>query len=312
MEKIEVLKLKGLIESGIKIRRYDASGLRRYYTLDQNGNVEKLYESVTSFIKQVTPTPVGLQMWMKEKSYDEQQYIMKTSACYGTAIDILFNQLIIEKKVSSIEKVIDEQINIEQLFTVPRERWYEQAKKDLLSFKQFCLDYEVTPIAVSTPVKSDEWGVAGTLDLLCTMYSRLPTKTIKPERVIAIVDYKSKIGIFDQESTRNNFYESEGLQLVLYKQLVEETFGIQVECLYNFSPKNWKTKPSYNVKDWSNQIQKLGDKIVYLRALYLIDNPELDKQVVMVDNEITLDNNDNFKIVSLSQLINNENKTQKQ
>lgn len=303
-----------IIESGISLRRLDYNNRRNYFTVNSETNqLEKIYTSVTTFCKEVMPTNDGLLMWMKNKTAEEQSAILKSSAAYGTLMDILFNQLIISGEVKDIETQVFKFTMSEGLYSIDQKKWTEQLKRDCLSFAQFIKDYDVKPILVSCPLTSDSLGIAGTLDLLCEMNEKILTKTdikkgVENKRIKAIIDYKAKIGDMTLKSDRNSFYDSECLQLQLYKMLTREVFdSISIDAVYNFSPKNWRTNPDYNLKHWNNSAvySRMERKFKGYYDNWLIDNEGAERQITMIEDSISLtDFESQFKAVSITDFIN--------
>jgi hypothetical protein len=307
-------------ESGVQLHRLDHRNHRNYFTVNENNQLDKIYTSVTTFTKAVLPTGEGLLNWLKNKTPEEQSAILKSSSTYGTLMDILFNKMIIAGTVDDIDRQIRDFTMSQGLYNISLSQWTDQLKKDCLSFAQFVSDYDVKPILVSCPLKSDNLMIAGTLDLLCEMNDRILTKTdikkgVEVNRIKAIVDYKAKIGDMTLKSERNSFYDAECLQLQLYKKLYNDTFEIydsltspaQVNTLYNFSPKNWRTSPDYNLKCWNNT--KVYDKMKRAFDLYFmiweIDNEDSERNITVIDNSISLKGFETqFRKISLTEYIN--------
>lgn len=307
-------------ESGISLRRLDYKGHRNYFTIDGNNQLHNLYTSVTTFTKSVLPTSPFLLQWMKNKSEEEQSFILKSSATYGTLMDILFNQLIISGEIKEISSQVYKFTMSENLYSINQEQWSNQLKRDCLAFAKFIKDYDVRPILVSCPLASDNLGIAGTLDLLCEMNNKILTKTdmkkgVEVERINAIIDYKAKIGDMTLKSDRNSFYDAECLQLQIYKKLIEDSFFEirkdvtfnKIDGLYNFSPKNWKTNPDYNLKCWNGTkvYESMERKWEGYYNNWLIDNEGSERNITVIDDNIYLDNYEkNFEILSLTDFIN--------
>lgn len=296
-------------DSGIKLRRLNYKGQRNYFTVDENNQLENLYTSVTTFTKSVLPTPYGLLEWMKNKTLEEQSNILKSSATYGTLMDILCNELIISGKVGDFESYVMRHSQIEQLYYINVDQWCESLKKDVLSFAQFVNEYEIKPILVSCPLKSDVLGLAGTLDLFCEMNNRLPTKTIKPVRINALIDYKAKIGDMSFKSERNSFYKSECLQLFIYGLLLVENFSdlLEIDSFFNFAPKNWQDNPTYNLKNWSDSktLTNVSSNFNHYLSIYEKDNQDVERDIMIIEDEINLkDVASAYKTVSLTDSIN--------
>lgn len=301
-------------ESGTSLRRLDYGGVRNYFTVTDFNTVDSIYTSVTTFAKSVMPSNPFLLDWMKNKSKEEQEFILKSSSTYGTLMDIFCNELLINREVKDFDKRVMEFTLREGLYSIDHDKWTAQLKKDVLSFATFVQDYDVKPLLISCPLKSDNLNLAGTLDLCCSMNSKIPTKTdiknkVQPVRINTIIDYKAKIGDFTLKSDRNSFYDSECLQLHIYGMLVLENFpDIKIDALMNFSPKNWRTNPSYNLKDWtgSNALGKMQKKFEYFFAIYNIDNDSFEREFNIVKDVISLDSDlsEAMETVSLTDFIN--------
>jgi len=300
-------------ESGISLRRLDFKGNRNYFTISEINEVDKIYTSVTTFTKNVLPTSPFLLNWMKDKTPEQQEFILKSSSTYGTLMDILFNKLLIDGKLEDISSQVYKFTMQEGLYTIDQNKWTEQLKKDCLSFAQFVKDYEVKPILVSCPVVSDSLKLAGTLDLLCEMNHKIPTKTdlknkdFKLKRIIALIDYKAKIGDFTLKSDRNSFYESECLQLLTYDKLLGDTFKMTADAFMNFSPKNWRTNIDYNLKDWTDTevLSGMNAKFNNYHENFMLDNKSDKRNVMKIEDNISLSNFENeYKSYPINDFIN--------
>ena len=77
-----------------------------------------------------------------------------------------------------------------------------------------------------------------------------------------------------------------------------------IEKLYNFSPKDWRTKPTYNLKDQTDSIN--AAKIPALLALAAIEDEKRDNTITVIEGAFDLDAGDimdNVTTLSLSELI---------
>lgn len=298
-----------LIESPYRIYRIDSTGSRFYYILDAAGKPE-LFKSTTSFIKENIPAGPGLINYYKTKTVAEQDRILEESSAYGTLLDICCNQLLINKTFSLDEArlLIKGYLDNNMMFGYDVDTWERFLKKDIMAFAQFIIDYQVEPVAISLPLVSRKRRNAGTLDLVCRMNDRMPTKTIKAKRVLAIVDYKSKIGQFKENGERGSFYQEHELQLHDYKNLLKENFPkIKIKKLFNWSPKNWKTSPTYNLKDQTEA--KSAKKLPALYSLLKLSMQEMkiSKTIYSGTVEIGKPLDSNINTIGLEELIINRN-----
>jgi hypothetical protein len=146
-----------------------------------------------------------------------------------------------------------------------------ELKKDLLSFIQFTIDKEVKAHAIEYQVYNNLF--AGTIDLICEM-------NFNGKRVNAIVDYKSG---------RNGFYDSHRVQLHAYKSLLKECQNLDVDMVFNFSPKDWRLtetiKPTYNLENQSDAVW--SEKWNLYSELFRLD---LHQQKETTIKNITLNN----------------------
>jgi hypothetical protein len=143
------------------------------------------------------------------------------------------------------------------------EKWLRLLRQDVLSFVSWVQDYNVKPLAIEVPLCTGDahLGFAGTVDLVCLLDVDVkgffgetykagakkgePKETKRTERKLAIVDFKS--------GRTGHFYDSNEWQLAFCEALVQDNF---VELcsdydnieLFNWSPKDWKSAPSYNFK----------------------------------------------------------------
>lgn len=241
------------------IYRMDGNGESRFYfTLDDTYE-PTYYISVTSLIHATMPTPYGIQKWRSDLGWDESTRFTAERAQYGTWLHILCNELLMNGSIDLTGNEYLESHLTDYLRTQEEKyaskSWITDIKNDLLAFAQFIRDKNVEPLLIEQALAHPD-GYAGAIDLLCLIdYDEKgffgetyksgakkgePKETTKTERGIAIVDYKSG---------RNGFYETHEIQLSAYRNLVKYNYDIDVVKLYNWSPKDWRTSPSYNLKD---------------------------------------------------------------
>lgn len=270
---------------------------RFYYAFDENNNPD-FYVSVTTLIKQAMPTSPYLIKWIAEMGHAEAEQYKFERANYGTFMHMQIQTLLINRTID-LDMMGDDLLSYMKENGVPVslfDGWIDDMRKDILSFAQFMIDNNVRPIAIEMVLAHPD-GYAGALDLVCELEIEekgffgevlksgpnkgQPKETKMTRRVFAIVDFKSG---------RKGFFPEHEIQLELYRRLLRKNFPHLVNehfHLLNWSPKDWRTAPSYNLTDQteSKQIAK-ADHII---AIGKIENAQYDKRVVNIRGVLDLD-----------------------
>ena len=279
---------KTLIEPPYKVWQLNSKGHRYYYRYDDAGNPE-FFPSVTTILSQTLPKAPHLINWIANKGIEEAERYKGERAAYGTFMHAAFEELLINRAydLDGLKGKLKEYIEV---YRLPDDFIYyaDDLKKDVLAFAQFVLDYDVRPLAVEIALVHPVHNYAGMIDLPCTMLSKPGSK----EYINAIVDFKSG---------RKGFYEEAEIQLHLYAMMWNENFpDIPIDRVFNFSPKDWRKKPTYNLKDQTDSPN--AKKIPYLLELAAIEDEKRDNTFTAVSGEISLDNEPDLtnNIVSLT------------
>lgn len=281
-----------LREPAYRLYQLNSDGYRYYYRFDANGEPE-FYPSVTTLLKQVMPTPPGLLDWIVANGKDGAAEKRDLAAAYGTFMHGQFESLIINRRYDfdAVPAVLLDYMSRNNVPESYFNQWIVKIRKDVLAFAQFVRDWNVRPLAVEIGLVHPLHRYAGCLDLPCEMTD---PKTLKDFR--AIVDFKSG---------RKGFYEEHELQLHLYKDMWNWNYpDDQVERVFNFSPKDWRTKPTYNLKEQTDSVN--AAKIPFLLQLAAIEDDKRDNTLTIVRGVLDLDNGkimDNVLSLSLSELI---------
>ena len=281
-----------LREPPYRVYQLNTDGHRYYYRFNEAGEPE-FYPSVTTLLKQVMPTPPALLEWMVANGKEGATEKRDLAAAYGTFMHIQFETLIINRRfdfdaVPAALLAYMERENLpEKVFT----EWLPKIRKDVLAFAQFVRDYNVKPLAVEIGLVHPEHHYAGCIDLPCIM-----TDSKTGHTFTAIVDFKSG---------RKGFFEEHELQLHLYRDMWNVNYpDMPVERVFNFSPKDWRKAPNYNLKEQTDSVN--AKKLPHLLALAGIEDEKRDNTLTIIRGVLDLDKGkiaDNILTLSLAELI---------
>ena len=279
-----------LREPSYRVFRLDMADYRYYYRFNENG-VPVFYPSVTTILRATMPTSPQLIDWMIANGKEGSAEKRDIAAAYGTLMHEQFEKLIIERKYDfdAASLVVAAYLERENLPDNLAGEWTNKLRKDVLAFAQFVKDYNVRPLAVEIALVHPVYGYAGCLDLPCMM-------TDKSGDFAALVDFKSG---------RKGFYEEHEIQLHMYADMWNVEYPDKpIARVFNFSPKDWRKKPTYNLKEQTGS--KSAAKIPSLLALAAIEDEGRDSNVTLVKGSIDLDNDSTDKcieVVSLADLV---------
>jgi len=279
-----------LVGQPVPLYRLDMNNYRYYYRYE--GEVPIFYTSVTTLIRNTLPTPPSLIKWLVDKRGDGSDEAMER-ASYGTFLHSQCAELLINGKYNL--DGLSEKLTIfltKEKLPPDRISWTDELKKDMLAFAQFMIDCEVKPLAIEVILYHPTDGYAGALDLVCSMSIEekgffgetylsgankgQPKETKQKVRVTAIVDIKSG---------RKGFYESHEIQLSAYREMWQIHFpDNKVDRIFNWSPKEFRTNPSYNLKDQTNSASL--SKLPYLVSLAKIEDAKRSNTITVTKGEI--------------------------
>lgn len=265
-----------LIEPPYKIWQLNSKGHRYYYRYDENGNPE-FFPSVTTILSQTLPKSPFLIKWIADKGIEESERYKGERAAYGTFMHAAFEELLINRAydLDGLKGKLKSYIENNRL---PDDFIYyaDDLKKDVLAFAQFVLDYDVRPLAVEIALVHPYYKYAGMIDCPCTMLAKIGGT----DRINAIVDFKSG---------RKGFYEEAEIQLHLYRDMWNVNFEqYPITKVFNFAPKDWRKRPSYNLKDQTDSPN--AKKIPALLNIAAIEDEKKDNIFTAVSGAIMLDN----------------------
>lgn len=240
---------------------------RSYIRLLENGMLEnpfRLYTSLTTAINTCAPTEKPLIEWYVKHGMAEADRLLKLAQNYGTLMHQIFGVFLMEGsfELESLPEVVEAYTSEKNYWQPECAYWADKLKYDLVAFVQFCQDHNVKPIGIEYVLLSER-GFGTLIDLVCKMTisekgywdevyksgerKGEPKETSQSREITAVINFKSG---------RHAFYRSNGIQILAEKQLFEENFpDIKIEGAFNWSPKDWKTEPGYNLKDWNGEIE---------------------------------------------------------
>lgn len=311
-----------LVEQPERVFRLHKGNDRIYYTVDAKGE-PSFFLSVTTLIKRTMPTSPHLIKWIADKGYEEAKEYAKERADYGSFMHAEIGRLLIEKRLdldTMNERFIDfiERNELPTGMTVH----LDEIKKDVLAFAQFMKDHNVRPLAIEIVLTSED-GYAGMVDLVCEMDIEVkghwgevyksgankgkPKETKKLVTTTAIVDFKSG---------RKGFYDENSIQLKAYETMWNKHFPDRpIERLFNWSPKDWRTAPSYNLRNWTGH--KIQDKFPHLVEIAKIELMDMDssmknyKGVIDLTDSSKFDYENNVETITLSEAVRIQKETEK-
>lgn len=276
-----------LKEAPYKLYQLNGEGHRYYYRFE--GNEPVFYPSVTTLLRQTMPTSPFLIQWIAQNG-DNADFKRDLAASYGTLMHREIERLLIARAydLDAVTDIVREWLERDNIADKYLSEWSGKLRKDILAFAQFVKDWKVRPLAVEVSLCSS-LGYAGCIDLPCVLTDK------KGNEFRAIVDFKSG---------RKGFWEEHELQLELYRLMWNEAYeDLQIDRIFNWSPKDWRTSPTYNFKEQTDS--KNIAKVPALLELARIEDDKRENNVTFCEGVIDLDGDlsGNFKTLSLAELI---------
>lgn len=286
-----------LIEPSYKLFRYDKGGQRFYYYFD-NGR-PKFFIGVTSLIGASMPTDEFLIKWIANMGYDKAQAYSTERAHYGTFLHIQCAELLIARSydLEKLDEHLEKYLTLHKVGIEKIKEWGDELRKDVLAFAQFCIDVNLKPYAIEIPLASVANGFAGTLDILGQMEIEVKgnygeyyktganagkaKETKKKIPVIAVVDIKSG---------RKGFGDQAVLQLGCYRIMVKENFPQFKDKdirLFNWSPKDWRSIPGYNLVEQTDS--EVLEKLPFVLGIGQSGTPVAKRLILETGGIIDLD-----------------------
>jgi hypothetical protein len=248
---------KAVLLAGQKIFRANAGGYRYY--IDTTG---KSFMSVTSFLSATQPEGRHLknfrsQMAAELGSSEAMESYVQSTADYGTALHIAVSDFVRNGKIDWLAFEDWAYMYISETVTTKRDIVYQaviELVNDTAALLKFLFDYRCNVLAVELPVfyNVGTGGIATCIDLVVEMDVKHYDKTPVEQR-------KRHKAIINIKSGKKGFYETHLQQLALEREAYNDTYGSitgKIEAAYNVAPNDWKTTPTYKLKDWTEQLDE--------------------------------------------------------
>jgi hypothetical protein len=235
--------------------RLDIGDKRHYYDVTEKDVI--IYPSWTTVLGKTLPTSEHLIEWIADNGMEKANEIKYERSEYGTFLHILIADFLKKKSIDvTYEAILDKMLDHFGNDINGNVKWIEDLQNDLLAFAQFCIDHSFELVASEITLASRKYGVAGTID------------------IVGYIKYYNKkiLILMDIKSGRKGFYEQHILQLAGYKETWNENFpNYPIDKVYNWAPKDWRTKPSYSFTDQTEKA--IADILPNLVSTYKIMHP---------------------------------------
>lgn len=228
----------------------------------------------------------GLSKWkteMRLKGINPDEYSQER-ADYGTLMHYTFSLLLknFEFKKESFQndlflKALSDNVLKKNRLTFIIDKYSVHLWNALIGFCRFIADFNLRPIATELVVMDKEFLAATPIDLLCYIEEPVKIKVFVPTGEVYLRDGKNgakkgdpkmkekvfivpqeKLAIVDFKSGTKGFYDSFYYQLNWGAHMLKQTYGIDVEALFNYSPKDeMSTKYKYERQTGKEKLDNL-------------------------------------------------------
>lgn len=264
-----------LVQSPVIVERHDISGARHYAPTEdwweENGEGERpLFKSITT-IPQALDKGVGFyKFYGNSPSFELANEFAKERANIGTIVHVLITDLLLGDKIVFDELALLDHPDLREYENI--QKVYRRNKKEiikyLMSFKQFWIERDPTPLALEIPmmnIERDEDGwkypFAGTLDFVGHFIGSYN---------------KVKLGYIDWKTGK--YYKDHKLQAIASKILWDSQFPDEpLEVISSVYLKSgWRIKPSYEIKYYQFQPELWAGAMLTDQLQTYLDKPKLE------------------------------------
>lgn len=253
-ETLKALYADDALAPPITVYRWHGPGPRRYFVYHFDGKIQ-FFNSSSSVQATTEPTPDGVIKWYAKLGYDEAVDIRNEKGDYGTLLHIEITKFLRQKKWNPLESdaIVRSYCKAEKIEVNERD-WSSRLWHDMIAFAQFAYDYNLKPLLIEAPLVSFELGVATVLDFVGWIDVKIGKgKNQKVQTLLAIIDWKSP---------RKASGEHNAMQLRIQDLIFAENFTMTVvDKLFNWSPKDWRKAPDYNLNDKTDAIDASEAKL---------------------------------------------------
>lgn len=270
-------------------------GNGRSYIRIKDGQLEqpfRLYTSLTTAIGSCAPMEQPLLEWHCKHGYEESKRLSRVAADYGTLMHIEIGKYLADNfyDFDAIKETIVTYCSENNIQHRECREWKYKLPYDMAAFIAFSQEYNIKPLGIEYVLLSDR-GFGTLIDLVCKMdveekgfFGEVyksgerkgePKETKRMKEITAIINFKSG---------RHGFYRSNGIQAICEQQLFEENFpDIKIDCAYNWSPKEWREAPSWNLKDWAGEISTEEIEAMLSLAEIRYGSKAMDKKYIDIN-----------------------------
>lgn len=257
--KIEQVNTEWYDSDAIRLPNYKVGRVtfgkgRSYFRINEDGTLAmpfRLHTSLTTTIAQSLPDSRFLLDWKLSLGKAESERYSRMKADYGT---LMHEQIGVFIKsggswdLESAGEVVQRYVEEHGLVYPEIITWERDLQKDLMAFGVFYDERRVKPLGLEYVLLS-QTGYGTPIDLVCELDT----------------DNGRKRAVINFKSGRKGFYESHEIQMEFERQLWNENFpDMPCEIACNWAPNDWRTKPSYKLKEWDGAV---AEQIPHIIAL---------------------------------------------
>lgn len=254
----------------------------------------------------------GLHKWitdMRVKGVDVEAYL-KERADFGTIFHLLADYLLkgtVYKKKGFKEQVAKIVVK-EQLLTAYRtaeilDKYDKHLYNALIGFSNWCIEVDLKPIATELVVHGRNYAVASPIDILAEITDKGKVKASVPSGEVYKRDCKTgkkgdpkmvertfiipkrKTVIVDLKTSVNS-YNSHMYQLLFCKDMLRETYNVEVEEVINWHPTKDMSVEGV-VKKWNPSDYDLEFFAMMKRSCMVSLTKKFEKGIKLTDPDIT-------------------------